>query len=249
VTRRCDESSDVGKPQVGTDRTWYTTATCIAAKPRKCHAMTPHIPEQLRRRAERVITELQSRDPEELRRALGDEPIQHALYVGGADFDPDELVSQIERLERILASLPVHTNTPGGDSDEAARRPAPQQNPEPRVISSARAGRSPDPNESKKPITTRNRAERDSHSRAVVSQAIAGEYTYAKLGLILGLASIIGGVVLGLHGVAGTTSWTAKILGLESKINDAAPGVVLFIVGLFMVLVTRPKIDLKNLKG
>ncbi len=88
-----------------------------------------------------------------------------------------------------------------------------------------------------------------SHAKEILGNAVTWEYRYAMLGLILGLAAIIGGVVLGLHGVTGSTSWTTKFLGLESNINDAAPGVVLFLVGLFMVFITRPKIKLENLKG
>ena len=85
-------------------------------------------------------------------------------------------------------------------------------------------------------------------SQKLVAEAIKGEYSYGKLGLILGLASIVGGIILGLNGVAGSTSWTAKLLGLESKINDAAPGVVLFVVGLFMVWVTKPRVKMKDLR-
>ena len=62
---------------------------------------------------------------------------------------------------------------------------------------------------------------------------------YSLCGLILGLVCIIGGIILFLHGIVGSTSWTARMLGAESKISDAAPGAVLFIVGLFVVLVTR----------
>jgi hypothetical protein len=87
----------------------------------------------------------------------------------------------------------------------------------------------------------------NSASERLLKQAIKGEYRYAMLGLILGLATILGGVILGLHGVAGSTSWTAKILGLESHINDAAPGVVLFVVGVFFVFITRPKVRLDRL--
>jgi len=67
------------------------------------------------------------------------------------------------------------------------------------------------------------------------------ELFYAVAGLILGLVCILGGVVLFLHGVTGSTSWTTKILGAESTITDAAPGAVLFIVGLLFVLLTRYK--------
>lgn len=88
-----------------------------------------------------------------------------------------------------------------------------------------------------------------SGSAKVVSESIRWEYRYAMLGLILGLSAIVGGVILGLNGVAGSTSWTARAFGLQSDVNDAAPGVVLFIIGLFMVVATRPKVKLKDLKG
>lgn len=63
--------------------------------------------------------------------------------------------------------------------------------------------------------------------------------TYSLSGLVLGLACVIGGIVLCLHSVVGSTSWTAKFVGAESNISDATPGVVLFVVGLFVVWVTR----------
>ncbi len=91
--------------------------------------------------------------------------------------------------------------------------------------------------------------ENSSHGAELVGTAIRGEYIYGILGLVLGLSSIIGGIVLGLHGVAGSTSWTAEVLGLKSTVNDAAPGVVLFIVGLFMVWVTKPKVRLRDIRG
>jgi hypothetical protein len=62
---------------------------------------------------------------------------------------------------------------------------------------------------------------------------------YSITGLILGLVCTLGGVALFLNSVVGSTSWTAKILGAESTITDAAPGTVLFIVGLFVVFITR----------
>ena len=69
---------------------------------------------------------------------------------------------------------------------------------------------------------------------------------YSIAGLILGLVCILGGVALFINGVAGSTSWTAKILGAESQISDAAPGAVLFIVGLFIVLITRYVLKVKH---
>jgi len=88
-----------------------------------------------------------------------------------------------------------------------------------------------------------------SHSAILLGQAVKWEYIYGVSGLVLGLSSIVGGSILGLNGVAGSTSWTASLLGLESQINDAAPGVVLFVVGIFLVWITKPKVKFGNLKG
>jgi hypothetical protein len=61
-------------------------------------------------------------------------------------------------------------------------------------------------------------------------------------GLFLGLVCVIGGMVLFLNGVAGSTSWSAKVLGFESQLSDAAPGSVLFVIGLFVIWITRYKV-------
>jgi len=71
------------------------------------------------------------------------------------------------------------------------------------------------------------------------------EYGYGKLGLLVGVVCVLGGLLLCLNGIAGSTSWTAKFLGAESNISDAAPGVVLFVIGLFIVWVTKPKFSHK----
>ena len=67
------------------------------------------------------------------------------------------------------------------------------------------------------------------------------ELIYALIGLVLSLVCVMGGVILFLNGVVGTTNWTAKILGAESTVTDAAPGAILFIVGLFFAFITRYK--------
>lgn len=71
------------------------------------------------------------------------------------------------------------------------------------------------------------------------------EYAYGKLGLIVGVLCILGGIVLFLNGVVGNTSWTAKALGGESKISDTAPGGLLFFAGILVVWITRPKFEHK----
>jgi len=72
------------------------------------------------------------------------------------------------------------------------------------------------------------------------------ELIYAIIGQVLGLVCIMGGLALFLNGIVGSTSWTAKIVGAESKITDAPPGAILFIVGLFLVFVTRYKFSHKK---
>lgn len=64
-------------------------------------------------------------------------------------------------------------------------------------------------------------------------------FWYSILGLVVGLACVLAGVVFVLHGVGGGTSWTADLLGLKSELSDAAPGVVFGILGLFIIWATR----------
>ncbi|HEX5126533.1 MAG TPA: hypothetical protein VFW00_07315 [Rhodocyclaceae bacterium] len=69
---------------------------------------------------------------------------------------------------------------------------------------------------------------------------------YSITGLVLGLVCIVGGLMMFFNGVAGKTSWAAKLFGAESMVSDAAPGAVLFIVGMFVVLITRYAFRIKN---
>ena len=62
---------------------------------------------------------------------------------------------------------------------------------------------------------------------------------YSLAGLVFGLACILGGIGLFLHGVVGTSSWVGEVIGVQSRLSDAAPGTILFIVGLAVVWVTR----------
>jgi hypothetical protein len=97
-------------------------------------------------------------------------------------------------------------------------------------------------------LSHKDKKDVESPAAQIVRGTVKWEYIYAILGLVLGFACIIGGLVLCLHGIAGHVSWTASLLGLSSKINDAPPGVVLFIVGIFIIMATRPKIRLKNIR-
>ncbi|TXR54153.1 hypothetical protein [Reinekea thalattae] len=64
---------------------------------------------------------------------------------------------------------------------------------------------------------------------------------YSTIGLVLGLICVLGGIYLFIQGVAGEMNWSLKVFGNESVIANAAPGAILFIVGLFLVIVTKFK--------
>lgn len=68
---------------------------------------------------------------------------------------------------------------------------------------------------------------------------------YSTLGLIGGIVCIFGGIYLFILGISGNISWITKITGIESNISNAAPGAILFIVGLFIIWITKFKVKLK----
>jgi hypothetical protein len=86
-----------------------------------------------------------------------------------------------------------------------------------------------------------NPRERHFWGRLAVLQLI-----YSLAGLVFGLACIVGGIVLFFHGVAGSSSWVGEFIGVQSKLSDAAPGTVLFVVGLAVVWLTRFTVRVKQ---
>lgn len=69
---------------------------------------------------------------------------------------------------------------------------------------------------------------------------------YSLTGVILGFVCIIGGIILFLAGVTGSSQWIVNLVGSDSKLSNAAPGAILFVVGLFIVLVTRYRVKAKK---
>jgi apolipoprotein N-acyltransferase len=86
-----------------------------------------------------------------------------------------------------------------------------------------------------------NPRERHFWGRLAVLQLI-----YSLAGLLFGLACIVGGILLFFHGVAGSSSWVGEFIGVQSKLSDAAPGTVLFVVGLAVVWLTRFAVRVKQ---
>lgn len=62
---------------------------------------------------------------------------------------------------------------------------------------------------------------------------------YSLCGLMLGAVCVLAGVFLFLKGISGSSNFTGRFLGAETAIDDAAPGALLFVVGLLIVWVTR----------
>ena len=52
---------------------------------------------------------------------------------------------------------------------------------------------------------------------------------YSTIGLVLGLSCII-------------VSFTGSLIGLSTILNNAAPAVIVFVVGIFMVWITRIRV-------
>ncbi|MCK5617333.1 leucine-rich repeat domain-containing protein, partial [Candidatus Pacearchaeota archaeon] len=82
-----------------------------------------------------------------------------------------------------------------------------------------------------------------------VKEIHSGNRVYSIIGMIIGALAMVGGVILTLNGAIGEISWTASVFGMESELNDAGPGVVLMVIGLFVILITKPKPILEQLIG
>lgn len=80
-------------------------------------------------------------------------------------------------------------------------------------------------------------------------QAVKEQGKYSRAGLAAGVVCILLGVVLFLLGVTGNIQWSASVLGFSSKLTDAAPGAVLFVVGVIVIVVTAFNVGAKGKDG
>lgn len=74
------------------------------------------------------------------------------------------------------------------------------------------------------------------------------QLAYSLAGLTVGVICVAGGILLFYHGVTGSTSWVGSVIGVgvRSGLSDAAPGTVLFVVGLLVVWITRFQIRIRG---
>jgi len=79
----------------------------------------------------------------------------------------------------------------------------------------------------------------------LVEKLAEPQRTIALFGLIVGVVCVLGGLSLFFAGITGSANWTAKFLGFQSTLTEAAPGVILFVVGVVVIWITRLKIVIK----
>jgi hypothetical protein len=65
------------------------------------------------------------------------------------------------------------------------------------------------------------------------------QFVYSLAGLGLGLVCIVGGFILFIMGISGSINWVVKAEGFSSQLVNAAPGAVLFVVGVLVAWLTR----------
>jgi hypothetical protein len=80
----------------------------------------------------------------------------------------------------------------------------------------------------------------------VVAAIVKQQYRISLLGGVIGIICIAGGILLFLKGIAGDIDWVTKVgPGVTSKLTNAAPGAILFVVGLFSIYFSRYKVTIK----
>ncbi len=83
-------------------------------------------------------------------------------------------------------------------------------------------------------------------SKAFWEKIALHQLIYSLTGLVIGFGCIVGGIVLLLNSIVGNVSMSAKLIGSSANVNDAAPGVILFIVGMMIIIATKYNIKIKK---
>lgn len=72
------------------------------------------------------------------------------------------------------------------------------------------------------------------------------QFIYSILGWLLGFSCVVGGILLFFYGISGNSDMKGAVGGFNITVTNAAPGTILFIIGIFVVWVTRFKIKVKS---
>ena len=81
----------------------------------------------------------------------------------------------------------------------------------------------------------------DAAVNTAITAAIQTTSAYCTFALFAGILAIIGGVIMMFFGISGHTSFNTNLSGLNAKVTDAAPGVVLMILGGLIIWRARPE--------
>lgn len=105
----------------------------------------------------------------------------------------------------------------------------------------------PDPEPGQRPLVSRSELDGPRSVRipsgvkdpSLFRFAVDRQYRYSRVGLAVGCLCILAGLLLLLHGISGSVSWTAQLMHFTSKLVDAPAGIVLAVLGLAVVWITR----------
>jgi len=69
------------------------------------------------------------------------------------------------------------------------------------------------------------------------------QFIISLTGMITGILIVLLGAFMAFRGISGTTNWIFNILGFQSQIAEATPGIILFLLGIVIIYLTRFKIN------
>jgi hypothetical protein len=76
--------------------------------------------------------------------------------------------------------------------------------------------------------------------------AILFQGIYSILGLLVGVIFLVGGLILLLSGIGGSSHFVAEILGAKFDLSDATAGVICAVLGFIVIFVTRFEIRIQG---
>lgn len=77
-------------------------------------------------------------------------------------------------------------------------------------------------------------------------QALHYEFVIILISLLGGICCLIAGVVLTILGFTGSTEWFIEVSGFTSRLINASQGIVLMIIGFWLTLKSRIKINARK---
>lgn len=82
----------------------------------------------------------------------------------------------------------------------------------------------------------------ESVGKKAIGRMVDHEYRYGRLGLIFGGVVLLAGVVMIFVGVGGAVDLTFDLGDNQIKLKTAVVGVVMAVIGLALIIFTRPNV-------